>query len=204
MCVSVCFFFKVMFKFNFKVDQDNEEVQIGEDTQHQSPDQDDEDMSIVEIGEFTYEQLDELKSSPRTTYDFKKLHLDKDVSIEYLSHIDLTKVDDKLAEINRTHDVVAGEYEGGLKIWELSIDMAHLIYNNSALVVDELGLGYPGGMKELRVIELGCGHALPSLSLIKTIEDKYTSQLDPNFKLVLYLQDFNKKVKISEFFFKMK
>ena len=55
---------------------------------------------------------------------------------------------------NRNTDLVPGVYEGGLKVWECSIDLCR--YFLSRNVVME---GY--------VLELGCGHALPGIWILK-------------------------------------
>ena len=46
---------------------------------------------------------------------------------------------------NNDSDLVSGVYEGGLKIWECSLDLVHYIINNSEI------------FKGKRVLELGCG-----------------------------------------------
>ncbi len=48
-------------------------------------------------------------------------------------------------------DLVSGVYEGGLKIWECSLDLVHFIANNPALIENK------------RVLELGCGQGLPGI-----------------------------------------
>lgn len=57
--------------------------------------------------------------------------------------------------VDLTHDLIPGQYEGGLKIWECSIDLV-----NHFLRRTELHSG--------SVLELGCGHGLPAVaSLLK-------------------------------------
>ena len=52
-------------------------------------------------------------------------------------------------------DLVAGEYEGGLKLWECSLDLVEYIHDrqqdNTSFLANK------------RVLELGCGHALPGM-----------------------------------------
>ena len=48
-------------------------------------------------------------------------------------------------------DLVSGVYEGGLKIWECSLDLVDYIAVNKHLVQGK------------RVLELGCGQALPAI-----------------------------------------
>ncbi|KAJ0985586.1 hypothetical protein J5N97_003942 [Dioscorea zingiberensis] len=52
-------------------------------------------------------------------------------------------------------DLVPGKYEGGLKLWEGSLDLVRTLWN-------EIQLGKLS-VKEKRVLELGCGHGLPGI-----------------------------------------
>jgi len=54
--------------------------------------------------------------------------------------------------LSSSTDLVSGVYEGGLKIWECSEDLAHFLHDTKG---DKLA-----GMK---VLELGCGAALPGV-----------------------------------------
>ena len=60
-----------------------------------------------------------------------------------------TETDNKVLGISNNIDLVSGSYEGGLKLWECSIDLLRY------LKTLELG--------PLRVLELGCGHGLPGI-----------------------------------------
>ncbi|CAI6100018.1 hypothetical protein V2G26_000590 [Clonostachys chloroleuca] len=57
------------------------------------------------------------------------------------------------------HDVKSGVYEGGFKSWESSVDLVKVL-----AATDDL---YGPEGKPVRVIELGCGTALPSLALFQ-------------------------------------
>ncbi|KAL2207172.1 hypothetical protein CC79DRAFT_1332973 [Sarocladium strictum] len=57
-----------------------------------------------------------------------------------------------------THDVKTGVYEGGFKSWESSVDLVKTLAADAELFAQEQA-------QPLRVIELGCGTALPSLAL---------------------------------------
>lgn len=62
----------------------------------------------------------------------------------------------ELRQLAQSHDVVPGIYEGGLKLWEGSLDLA-----NHALSL-------PGSVfSQKRVCELGCGHSLPGLVALR-------------------------------------
>ena len=87
-------------------------------------------------------------------------------------------------------DLVKGVYEGGLKVWEGSLDLvAHLDRNRNRLLQPKAtgygGLGGGGkkgrgaGKKKgrtaaasserLRCLELGCGHGLPGMYALKSV-----------------------------------
>lgn len=80
-------------------------------------------------------------------------------------------------------DLVPGVYEGGLKTWECSLDLAGVLAQKVAKSPDFL--------QNKKVIELGCGTAVPSLYLLskvlKKVDDKPTN-------LTLQLCDFNEQV----------
>jgi hypothetical protein len=69
-------------------------------------------------------------------------------------------------------DVVPGEYEGGLKIWEGSVDLGIYIFENN------INLNYDS------VFELGCGHGVPTICAMLR---------NPGLTHV-YLSDFNAEV----------
>ena len=64
---------------------------------------------------------------------------------------------------NNNTDLVPGVYEGGLKVWECSMDLCRYFHsqnnnnNNNNNNIDFKG----------HVLELGCGHALPSIWILK-------------------------------------
>jgi hypothetical protein len=192
-----------MFKFNFEIEQPNETGIAGKNEPDKKEEllkeEENEIQSIEAVGKLSYDELCELKKeNNRGEMTFKRLYLNDEDSIEYLSHVDVSKEDkgSRLAKINKTHDVVSGEYEGGLKVWELSIDLAQLIYSQKSNDNEDIFADFrfdSTELNEFRVLELGCGHSLPSLSLLKLVQNRLKSS--SNFKIVLYLQDFNKEVK---------
>ncbi|TNV72927.1 hypothetical protein FGO68_gene11241 [Halteria grandinella] len=56
---------------------------------------------------------------------------------------------------NFESDLVPGVYEGGLKLWECSIDLARYIVNNREAFIGK------------RVLELGCGQGIPGIATLK-------------------------------------
>ena len=82
--------------------------------------------------------------------------------------------EEAVIEANRENsDIVEGRYEGGLKIWECSLDLARHVHKESSL------------FKGKRVLELGCGVGLPGIAAVQ----HGTSH-------VLF-QDFNRDVLLS-------
>ena len=80
-------------------------------------------------------------------------------------------------------DLVPGVYEGGLKTWECSLDLAGVLAQKVAQSSDFL--------QDKKVIELGCGTAVPSLYLLsKALKRKD----DKPANLTLQLCDFNEQV----------
>ncbi len=74
-------------------------------------------------------------------------------------------------KLPKNKDLIPGQYEGGIKIWECSLDLCKFL-------PDYIGWY---NMKDLRVLELGCGHGLPGIYFL----------LKNSFVL---FQDFNKEV----------
>ncbi|WQF77811.1 Putative lysine methyltransferase, S-adenosyl-L-methionine-dependent methyltransferase superfamily [Colletotrichum destructivum] len=81
-----------------------------------------------------------------------------------------------------SHDVKTGVYEGGFKSWESSVDLVKVLA--SGPYIESLK------QRPLRVIELGCGTALPSLALMQwAMRDSA-----PRSPLLLTLADYNPTV----------
>ncbi|GFH46743.1 hypothetical protein CTEN210_03217 [Chaetoceros tenuissimus] len=85
---------------------------------------------------------------------------------------------------NRQHhndessDLIHGFYEGGLKVWECSLDLCHhLLDLYQGHHSDLLGSGG-------RVLELGCGHGLPSILVLKLLVERYRSSEIHDFHIV--------------------
>jgi|AntRauTorckE5430_2_1112549.scaffolds.fasta_scaffold00780_7 hypothetical protein len=72
------------------------------------------------------------------------------------------------AEIDES-DLIPGFYEGGLKVWECSIDLCnHLLHLHHANHADlHLAMGQGG-----KIMELGCGHGLPACLLVQLSQNK--------------------------------
>jgi len=232
-----------MFKFNFSIDENayqekniNRDVPLTENrtypNESEEEDNDDKDNQNGS-GVLSYEELSVLKElNEKKEIEFKKLHFcinnnedsNDESSKEFIEYVDSYKVkideNDILSQINRTHDLVPGKYEGGLKVWELSIDLAHFVYGINFTDLNRISLNETSLAEykmiqeffdqfvsdpsskhiELNILELGCGHGLPSLAVVKFLEEKYSRlSQNPNHKLKnidvnIYLQDFNKQI----------
>ena len=77
--------------------------------------------------------------------------------------------DNRLKAETDESDLIPGFYEGGLKVWECSIDLCnhllHLHHTNHADL--HLAMGQGG-----KIMELGCGHGLPACLLVKLLQNK--------------------------------
>lgn len=81
-------------------------------------------------------------------------------------------------------DLIPGVYEGGFKTWESAIDLvAHL----EDCISQEEGSRF---LKDVKVTELGCGTALPSMYLFSRI----LSEAEETVNSRLVLCDFNEQV----------
>ncbi|ROW11445.1 hypothetical protein VMCG_01404 [Cytospora schulzeri] len=89
-----------------------------------------------------------------------------------------------------SHDVKTGIYEGGFKSWESSVDLVKVLAAED----------FPGNLTEgsYRIMELGCGTALPSLALFQwALSKRALMQKDleqDQTSLYLTLADYNPSV----------
>ncbi|KAG7346551.1 lysine methyltransferase [Nitzschia inconspicua] len=79
----------------------------------------------------------------------------------------------------RKTDLVPGVYEGGLKVWECSIDLCQYLYQHN---IDVQG----------HILELGCGHGLPSCWILKNA--LVSNKSDKNLECFLVFSDYNEFV----------
>jgi SAM-dependent methyltransferase len=79
--------------------------------------------------------------------DLKRLEKNSDL-------VSLSPMETSLSGITEASDVVPQQYEGGLKTWECSIDLLHLLKIESDAIKGS-------GIK--RILEVGCGSGLPGI-----------------------------------------
>lgn len=80
---------------------------------------------------------------------------DHDAVVEESSNHYVLRVREESSSFqNRNTDLVPGVYEGGLKVWECSIDMCRYFLRKNIVIKGH-------------VLELGCGHGLPGIWILK-------------------------------------
>ncbi|KAF8067563.1 hypothetical protein FPV67DRAFT_1416506 [Lyophyllum atratum] len=90
--------------------------------------------------------------------------------------------EDGLAFVEAPSDLVPGVYEGGLKTWECSVDLGGWLAG-----------GEEGDVRGKRVLEIGCGTAVPSMCLLCRLFS--SDPPDPDEKETqIHLQDYNPSV----------
>lgn len=108
--------------------------------------------------------------------------------------------DDKdLKLLLKTTDIESNKYEGGLKIWECSIDLSQCIINHSFINYLNKMINKNNNNNTLNVLELGCGHSLPSITFISCLHSLIIKKDDEEkeekiIKINICLQDLNKDV----------
>ncbi|KAM3507503.1 hypothetical protein MY11210_007116 [Beauveria gryllotalpidicola] len=86
-----------------------------------------------------------------------------------------------------THDVKTGVYEGGFKSWESSVDLVKVLAAQGKVSAAE--------QLPMRIIELGCGTALPSISLFQwTLEAAMSSAATTRQPTSFIVADYNPTV----------
>ncbi|TGJ82533.1 hypothetical protein E0Z10_g6204 [Xylaria hypoxylon] len=78
-----------------------------------------------------------------------------DVRVQLMAEEDEAETEPGLGN----HDVKTGVYEGGFKSWESSVDLVKVLASSQPFT--------PEAKKYSKIVELGCGTALPSLALFQ-------------------------------------
>ncbi|KAH9932257.1 uncharacterized protein B0H18DRAFT_51803 [Fomitopsis serialis] len=94
--------------------------------------------------------------------------------------------EDALGFLDAPSDLVPGIYEGGLKTWECSIDLAECLH-------ERLGDDPGGRLREKKILELGCGTAVPSLYVLHQLLSA-PPPVDNAQETSVVLQDYNELV----------
>ncbi|KIJ63061.1 hypothetical protein HYDPIDRAFT_113597 [Hydnomerulius pinastri MD-312] len=91
------------------------------------------------------------------------------------------KINSALQFLDNPSDLVPLVYEGGLKTWECSLDLVSYLSS----------IGYSKNLGGKRVLELGCGTAVPTLYVLHEI---FSSQPTTESDSHIHLQDYNASV----------
>ncbi|KAF8880028.1 hypothetical protein BD779DRAFT_1612805 [Infundibulicybe gibba] len=176
-----------MFKFNFNVELENGTVPT-------SGQQSFEPTEDIHAKKFQEIPLSHLLDSLPSVVSYTTLTLASggssislprrdlfDARFQLLSADDSAQPD-LLDHFDAPSDLVPGVYEGGLKTWECSLDLASYLERNTP---------YPDGLVGRRIIEIGCGTAVPSLYVLYKL---FRSPSHAGQETYLHLQDYNSSV----------
>lgn len=81
----------------------------------------------------------------------KELALHPGSKVNSLTYLTLPNTSLDVPSLTDKTDLISGLYEGGLKLWDCSIDLVHLINQQPDIFRGKI------------VIELGCGQGLPGV-----------------------------------------
>lgn len=159
------------FSFNFLPDSEGDSVMADPDqaeapSKVQNQDTAKENQSFKWIQNqtmgLTYEDFVQKKNS--TGESITLLH---DSSNDAVNHV-LRVREESSSFRDRNTDLVPGVYEGGLKVWECSIDLCRYFVQKNIVIKGH-------------ILELGCGHGLPGIWLLKQAISKSQQSLVDTF-----------------------
>ncbi|KZS97174.1 hypothetical protein SISNIDRAFT_482108 [Sistotremastrum niveocremeum HHB9708] len=188
-----------MFKFDFNVEDLDEEISqdLGGLSNETTPDartpQTDVPETLVAAETHSLEKM--LSKLPDSiSYSFIPIQLENGSSVNlpkrelFDARLQLLSSDedsdDALRGLGEPSDLLAGIYEGGFKTWECSLDLASTTSRLLLNLLDE----------NLRVFELGCGTAIPSLFVLHSKLSQPVKENTKQKPLFLHVQDYNKSV----------
>lgn len=139
------------FAFNFDVEEEDsylDKEYISNSYIHEE--------DVLNYGEISCDEaVEELRDRQRTEASaFIDIHIHGD----WIVHIRDTSEIDYVNDAGRVCDILPRRYEGGLKLWECSLDLAEFL-------IDEASNGRLSSGAS--ILELGCGHAVPSIVAVK-------------------------------------
>lgn len=128
-------------------------------------------MNFEIISEFSTEDTN------LNQYEYTEVVLDHSIKI----HVRVNDSDTVIIN-SSISDRIAYVYEGGMKIWDCSIDLC------SFLIINIHKIFKP----DMTIMELGCGNSIPTLAFLKSAYKNFGSQCLCNINLIF--QDFNRQV----------
>ncbi|CAE6463416.1 unnamed protein product [Rhizoctonia solani] len=177
-----------MFKFDFDVEDESvEETKLGtaekwDSTPDERPFREHDFLDLIQTlpDDISYSsaQAGDIHIPRRDLFDVR-LHLMASEA-QNDNQTDKAKEDQAAIEFaSRPSDLVPRVYEGGMKTWECSLDLAAYVFDEDA--------------RGKKIIELGCGTAMPSLAILQKILNDGVSSSQPG-TTVVHLQDYNSSV----------
>ncbi|KAG2377841.1 hypothetical protein C9374_008926 [Naegleria lovaniensis] len=187
-----------IFRFNFSVDDDDE---MSDDADHTESTNVSFHPSIITTT--FHSSMNNSSLSSEDTLPFEIVNIPKLEDINYLKqfsiewrglmkYINITTKLQHEQHISQTtnSDIVKNKYEGGFKLWECSEDLVEFLMNDSKFVNDNV--------KNRNVLELGCGHALPSIYCLLQGGAKKCAFQDYNKEVIQLLTIPNLLLNISQ------
>lgn len=96
--------------------------------------------------------------------------------------IDIIRPEKEIKVGDMITDLIPGQYEGGYKLWECSVDLAQYLVAFRSDLLSSLNVSTSG--RPLRILELGCGIGLPGIVAQRLLPENSE----------LWLSDFNDTV----------
>ncbi|KAG7566847.1 hypothetical protein FFLO_01348 [Filobasidium floriforme] len=196
-----------MFKFDFSIDDEagsDDEVQVTLSTGAGSSKTQAAAGEQHESVPYLSSTVEELVAHLPTSISYSPLHLTvagetreilrRDLYDARFQVIDQREGDEPTAEedseskyVDADTDLIPGTYEGGLKTWEGGVDLVEVLaeYDQKTHKLVER-------IRGKRVMEVGCGTALPTLYLLQRLLEAPISDDTPT--TTLHLQDYNLSV----------
>lgn len=81
--------------------------------------------------------------------------------------IDIIHLEKEIKVGETVTDLIPGQYEGGYKLWECSVDLAEYLVKNQSDLVHQ----FQSDHRPLRILELGCGIGLPGIAAQRLFPD---------------------------------
>jgi hypothetical protein len=111
-----------------------------------------------------------LRSSSAAGSDERRAAVVRQVDLSASSFMDRSK-EGNHEHMSSSTDLVPGVYEGGLKVWESSLDLLHYMNEHPEETLPDLfevpSPSRSHDARSLRYLELGCGHGLPGCYIIR-------------------------------------
>lgn len=119
--------------------------------------------------------LEQHRSDPSSNDISTETEAQSEAQIDMDTHNSNIHDNDRLNAKTNESDLIPGYYEGGLKVWECSVDLCNHLLHLFHTKHSDLDLAISQGG---RIMELGCGHGLPGCLLVKLFYEKFHASND--------------------------